>query len=205
MRLRPLKNTKELINNCEYLINEPENNINKWNKIFKNDNPIYIEIGMGLGKFIYENALKYPNINFIGIEKFDIVISRAIKKMNKLEKLDNLFLIKTDAKELPLIFNKEIDKIYLNFSDPWPKKRHIKNRLTSDSFIEVYKKICRNNIVIEQKTDNIDLFNYSIENLENNNFEVKSCIIDNNNIMTEYEEKFNEKGIKINKLIAIRR
>ena len=125
MRLRKLKNSEELILNSKYIVSNPKDYIGKWNKVFNNDNPIYIEIGMGKGKFILENAIKNPNINYIGIEKYDSAISRAIKKIDE-HNISNLKLIRIDAEELNQVFDKEIDIIYLNFSDPWPKDRHEK-------------------------------------------------------------------------------
>ncbi len=204
MRLRPLKNTKELMNNSKYLIKDPFMHKGKWNKLFNNNNPIYIEIGMGLGNFIIENAIKYPNINFIGIEKFDSVISRAIKKIETKE-LNNLYLIRIDALELINIFDQEIDKLYLNFSDPWPKDRHAKKRLTSPIFLNIYNKILKEDMLIEQKTDNIDLFNYSVDSLKKYGYNVEIKGLDVNNIETEYEIKFKNKGIKINRLIATKK
>ena len=161
---------------------------------------------MGKGDFIINNAIKYPDINFIGIEKFDSVIVRAIQKSNELE-LNNLFLIRLDALNLENIFDKEVDKIYLNFSDPWPKDRHAKRRLTSPKFLNIYENIFKNDNIIEMKTDNIDLFNYSIESLKENNYNIEYLTNDLHketvdNIKTEYEEKFSSKGIKINKLVA---
>ena len=140
MRLRKVKNALEKIQ--EYpniVIQNATSNKGKWNEVFGNNNPIYIEIGMGKGDFIIENAKTYPNINFIGIEKFDSVIVRAIQKSNELE-LDNLKIIRIDANKLDEIFDKEIDTIYLNFSDPWPKDRHAKRRLTSPIFLSIYDK-----------------------------------------------------------------
>ena len=138
MRQRNIKNKKDIINNSKYIISNPFELRGKWKSIFNNNNPIYLEIGMGKGKFLLENALKYPNINFIGIEKYDSIIALAIKKIEKYE-LNNLKLIRIDAYEINDIFNREIDKIYLNFSDPWPKPRHAKRRLTSPLFLNKYE------------------------------------------------------------------
>ena len=206
MRLRNVKNKEEILNSSKYLIKNSEEYIGNWKSLFDNDNPIYIEIGMGKGKFIIENALKYPDINFIGIEKYDSVIVRAIQKSNELE-LNNLKLIRLDVINIDTIFDKEIDKIYLNFSDPWPKERHAKRRLTSNIFLDKYSKIFKNNYIIEMKTDNIDLFNYSVESLKNYGYVIEYITNDLHsenidNIETEYEHKFSSKGIKINKFIA---
>ena len=154
MRLRNLKNKNDLIRDCMYLVYNPEKYKGSWNKVFKNNNPIHVEIGMGKGTFIKNMALAFPNINFIGIEKFDGVVARAINIP------DNLRIIKIDAINIKDIFDKEIDTIYLNFSDPWPKKRQIKRRLTSPIFLAAYENVFKHNKVIVMKTDNIDLYAY---------------------------------------------
>jgi len=189
-----------------YYIENPKEYKGCWNKVFSNNNPICIEIGMGKGDFIINNAIEFPDINFIGIEKYDSVIARAIQKSNELE-LTNLKLIRIDALNIEEVFDKEIDKLYLNFSDPWPKDRHAKRRLTSPIFLKKYENIFKNDKIIEMKTDNINLFNYSKETLIENNYELEYVTNDLHNenifnIMTEYESKFSERGIKINKLIA---
>ena len=165
MRLKNIKGASEKILLGKYFINNPNEYKGKWNKLFKNNNPIYIEIGMGKGNFIIKNALDNPNINYIGIEMYDSVILRAVEKTNELE-LNNLYLIRMDARLIEEVFDKEIDLIYLSFSDPWPKDRHAKRRLTSPRFLERYSKIFRGNNKIIMKTDNIDLFNYSVESLK---------------------------------------
>ena len=206
MRLRNVKGKEEIINNSKYIILNPKEYIGKWNKIFNNNNPIYIEIGMGKGKFIKDNALKYPNINFIGIEKFDSVITRAIQKIEDYD-IPNLKLIRIDALELDEIFKNEISRIYLNFSDPWPKSRHAKRRLTSDIFLKVYDNIFKDRMEIHLKTDNKKLFAYSIESLSNYGYVISNVTLDLknekiDNITTEYEEKFMEEGQLINRLEA---
>ena len=133
MRLRNVKGAKEIIDNSPYIIKNPIDYKGDYQKIFENNNPIHIEIGMGKGDFIIENAKKYPNINFIGIEKFDSVIVRAVQKLEN-EEIPNLKLIKIDANEIDDVFDKEISVIYLNFSDPWPKARHAKRRLVVKYF-----------------------------------------------------------------------
>lgn len=208
MRLKNVKGAKEIIEVGKYYVNNPEDYKGKWKSVFDNDNELHIEIGMGKGDFIINNAIKYPNINFIGIEKFDSVIVRAIQKSNELE-LSNLKLIRLDALNLENIFEKEVDRIYLNFSDPWPKDRHAKRRLTSPIFLNIYDSLFKNDKIIEMKTDNIDLFNYSVESLMENNYNIEYLTNDLHsenvdNIPTEYEEKFSSRGIKINKLIAIK-
>lgn len=209
MRLRNLKNKDELLDSCEYLITNPSKYKGSWNKVFKNDNPIHIEIGMGKGTFIKNMALAFPNINFIGIEKFDGVVARAINNINESTPL-NLRIIKVDAISVKDIFDKEIDTIYLNFSDPWPKKRQIKRRLTSPIFLDAYESIFKHNKIIIMKTDNIDLYAYSIVSLNEHGYKIVDASLDLHkreefNVMTEYEKKFSEQGIKINYLKAIKK
>ena len=206
MRLKNVKGANDIIVKGIYYIDNPSIYKGKWNKLFNNNNPIYIELGMGKGDFIINNAIKYPNINFIGIEKYDSVIVRAIQKSNDLE-LNNLKLIRLDVINIDNIFDKEVDKIYLNFSDPWPKERHAKRRLTSKIFLDKYSKVFKNDNVIEMKTDNIDLFNYSVDSLKDYGYVIEYITNDLHsenidNIETEYEHKFSSKGIKINKFIA---
>ena len=207
MRLKNVKGAKEIIAKGTHYIDNPYELIGNWQNVFKNNNPIYIEIGMGKGDFIIKNALQFPNINFIGIEKFDSVIVRAIQKSNELE-IENLKLIRMDAERIDEVFANEISKLYLNFSDPWPKDRHAKRRLTSPKILSAYDKIFKNNIAnIEMKTDNIGLFNYSVTSLKENGYNITYLTNDLHrenvfNITTEYEEKFSKKGIKINKLEA---
>jgi len=207
MRLKNVKGANDIIIKGTYYLDNPKEYKGKWQQLFGNNNPIYIEIGMGKGNFIIENAIQNPNINYIGIEKYDSVIVRAIQKSNELE-LNNLKIVRMDAGNIEEIFDKEIEKIYLNFSDPWPKDRHYKRRLTSYVFLEKYDKIFKNNKCnIEMKTDNIDLFNFSIESLKENGYTIMYLTNDLHNenipnIKTEYEEKFSSKGIKINKLVA---
>jgi tRNA (guanine-N7-)-methyltransferase len=199
MRQRNVKNKKEIINNSKYIILNPSDYLGNWNKLFNNSNPIYIEIGMGKGDFILENAITYPNINFIGIEKFDSIMALAIKKIDKYE-LDNLKLIRMDALNINDVFNKEIDKLYLNFSDPWPKERHAKRRLTSEIFLEKYDNIFKNKKIIEMKTDNRNLFEYSLISFNNHGYKINDISLDlhhskiENNIMTEYEKKFSQEN-----------
>lgn len=211
MRLRNNPKAYEIMNeNSDFVIIEPEKFKNKWKEIFGNSKPIYIEIGMGKGDFIYENARLNPDINFIGIEKYPSVLAAAINKINlQEEKVSNLRLMRYDAIELENIFNEnEVAKIYLNFSDPWPKNRHEKRRLTSSKFLDVYHKILVTDGTIEFKTDNRSLFEYSLVSLNQYPMDIESVNLDlhrspenETNIMTEYERKFCEKG-PIYKLIA---
>lgn len=206
MRLKNIKGASEKILLGKYFINNPSDYKGRWNELFKNNNPIYIEIGMGKGNFIIKNAVNNPNINYIGIEMYDSVILRAVEKTNELE-LNNLYLIRMDARLIEDIFDKEIDLIYLNFSDPWPKDRHAKRRLTSPRFLEKYSNIFKSKNKIIMKTDNIDLFNYSVESLKDYGYTIDYLTNDlhkdkDNIITTEYEDKFINKGVKINFLEA---
>lgn len=205
MRLRNVKNKEEILSNSSYLIRNPEEFVGKWNELFGNDNPIYIEIGMGKGKFIIENAMKYPEINFIGIEKFDSVLARSLPKIP--EGLDNLLIIRMDALNIDKVFSKEIDRIYLNFSDPWPKARHHLRRLSSKVFLEKYDNIFLNDRVIYQRTDNQGLYIYSLMSYSENGYILSDITFDLHKdkedlITTEYEDKFSGKGMPIYAVVA---
>ncbi|MBE6154479.1 MAG: tRNA (guanosine(46)-N7)-methyltransferase TrmB [Firmicutes bacterium] len=205
MRLRNLKETDNLLNECTYLIRKPELLKGKWENEFGNSNPINLEIGMGKGDYIYNMALKYPDINFIGVEKYSGVIARAIKKYPNA--LPNLRIINMDALKLNNVFNKEISTIYLNFSDPWPKKRTEKRRLTSDIFLSIYDNLFIKNKKIVMKTDNIILFASSLVSLSCYGYILKDVNLDLANydipnVLTEYESKFMKNGVKINYLVA---
>ena len=206
MRLRNNKNAKSVLEESKYVVKNPESNKGKWNKEFGNNNPIEIEIGCGKGNFIIENALTYPDKNFIGIEMYDTVLMYAVNKIEK--DIPNLRFIRMDARLLNEVFDKEIDLIYLNFSDPWPKNRNAKRRLTHERFLSVYDTIFKKDKKIFMKTDNVNLFEFSIESLSCYGYKLKNVSLDlvnsgfEGNIMTEYEKKFTEKGIKINRLEA---
>ena len=201
MRQRNVKNKQEIMDNSSYLIINPQEYIGKWNKVFKNNNPIHIEIGTGKGNFIINKAIQNPNINFIGIEKFDSIIARCLQKIP--EGLDNLKIVRLNALGIEEVFKKEIDCIYLNFSDPWPKKKWHKRRLTSDIFLEKYDNLFKGKKRIIQKTDNRDLFEYSVISFSNYGYIINDISLDlhnseiEGNIMTEYEEKFSSKGNNI--------
>lgn len=206
MRLRNVKNAASIVENSKYVINEPKEYKGKYKSLFNNDNPINIEIGMGKGDFIIGMAKKYPDINFIGIEKYESVMVRAIEKLQNIE-LPNLKLIRMDAIEIDKVFNKEINTIYLNFSDPWPKKRHAKRRLTSEIFLNLYDKIFISTPHIIQKTDNIGLFASSLVSLSKYGYTFESVSLDLknediDNVVTEYENKFMNLGTNINYLDA---
>lgn len=206
MRLRNVKNAASIVENSNYVINNPKEFIGKFQSLFNNDNPINIEIGMGKGDFIIGMAQKYPNINFIGIEKYESVMVRAIEKLENIE-LPNLKLIRMDAIEIDKVFDKEINTIYLNFSDPWPKKRHAKRRLTSEIFLKLYDKIFIGVPHIIQKTDNIGLFASSLVSLSKYGYTLEEVSLDLknediDNVVTEYENKFMNLGTNINYLNA---
>lgn len=206
MRLKNIKGAAEKIQKGKYFIDNPKDYIGKWNTLFKNNNPIYIEIGIGKGNFIIKQALNNPNINYIGIEKYDSVILRAVEKTNELE-LSNLYLVRMDARLIEEILHKEVDLIYLNFSDPWPKDRHAKRRLTSREFLTRYDSIFKRNKKIIMKTDNIDLFEFSLNSLKEHGYNIDYISYDlhkdkENIITTEYEDKFTKMLIKINYLEA---
>lgn len=198
MRLRNVKNAKEIIDSNELVIT---------NNIFTPEKPLHIEIGCGKGTFIIEKAKQNPNINFIGIEKYESVLIRALQKIEDLP--TNLRFMCIDAKTLPNYFNHNIDTIYLNFSDPWPKTKHAKRRLTSPIFLNIYNQISNKQINIKMKTDNKNLFAYSIQTFNNNNYYIKDISLDlpqdyENNIMTEYEQKFRKQNITINYINVIK-
>lgn len=205
MRLRNVKGAKEIIDNSPYIIKNSNDYRGNYQKIFENNNPIHIEIGMGKGDFIIENAKKYPNINFIGIEKFDSVIVRAVQKLEN-EEIPNLKLIKIDANEIDDVFDKEISVIYLNFSDPWPKARHAKRRLSSEIFLNKYDSVFIDKKRIIMKTDNRKLFEYSIKSFTDYGYKIEDISLNlyeddiKNNIPTEYETRFHNRGCLIYKV-----
>lgn len=217
MRLRNIPGAKDAIAESAYVIQSPEENAGKWHEVFKNENPVHIEVGMGKGRFIMDMAAKNPHINYVGIEMYDSVLLRALQKMEERETETgapkNLFFMRMDARELPLVFNRgEVDRIYLNFSDPWPKERHAKRRLTSRQFLERYDAVLAKDGTVEFKTDNRELFDFSVEEVKEAGWKLLACTYDLHhdgelnlgNVMTEYEEKFSSMGNPIHKLIAAR-
>ena len=204
MRLRNVKGAYDKVESSEYVIHNYKDYKGKYNKVFNNANPICIEIGMGKGDFILGMARKYPKINFIGIEKFDNVLIRAIEKIN--EKIPNLELIKMDADCIENVFYKEVDTIYLNFSDPWPKNRHENRRLTSLNFLKKYDNLFKDKKHIIMKTDNRKLFEYSIKSLTDYDYKIIDISLDlynddiTDNVPTEYETRFHNKGQVIYKI-----
>lgn len=204
MRRRNIKNADEKIQVFdEVLISNPEEYYGKMSSIFPKQQKIYLEIGMGKGNFIIEQAKTHPDINFIGLEKYASVILQALVKANEL-KLPNLRLINGDATNLEKYFTKEeIDLIYLNFSDPWPKARHAKRRLTSPAFLKIYEAITKNPTTIEFKTDNRGLFEYSLITFNEQKYKFLDLSLNlhehakENNltvITTEYEDRFSQMG-----------
>lgn len=199
MRLRKVKGAVERINSSSYIIEEPEKYKGKFKELFNNKNDIRIEIGMGKGNFIINQAINNPDINFIGIEKFDSVLVRAVEKIEELQ-LSNLKLIRMDALKIDEVFSKEIDIVYLNFSDPWPKNRHALRRLTSPVFLEKYDNIFKKERRIIQKTDNRKLFEYSIMSYVEHGYKIDKLSLDlykddiKDNIPTEYEIRFSSNG-----------
>ncbi len=209
MRLRNVKNAKEKLESCNLFIANPVDYKEKWSSVFQNDHEIHLEIGMGKGDFLIAMAKAYPNINFIGMEKYESVLVRAIEKIS-LENIPNLRFMCFDAKNLQDVFYKEISKIYLNFSDPWPKTRHAKRRLTHANFLAIYDNLFQNEKVIVQKTDNIDLFAFSLEQLSLYGYIFKRVSLDLSslaipNFKTEYEQKFENLGYKINYVEAYKK
>lgn len=212
MRLRNIKGSKEFIEASPYVIQEPEKLKGKWSSLFHNNHPIHIEIGMGKGQFIHELAAANPDINYIGIEMYSSVLYRALEKRAETE-LENLFFLRFDAKYLADIFDhSEVSRIYLNFSDPWPKDRHAKRRLTSAGFLAIYNEILTSDGFIQFKTDNRDLFDFSVETVEESalwnineiTYDLHHSEFLESNIMTEYESRFVAEGKPICRFVISR-
>lgn len=213
MRLRNIPGSRDVIAQSEFVVHEYKEAKNHWHEIFKNQNPIRIEVGMGKGRFIYELAGLNPDINYVGIEKFSSVLLRAIQKQ-ELNPLPNLKFIRMEAEELEEVFGyEEVDRIYLNFSDPWPKDRHAKRRLPSRQFLSRYDAFLAHNGCIEFKTDNQALFEFALEEVKEANWTLaavtydlhKDSRLNEGNIMTEYEERFSSLGNPIYKYIISRK
>ena len=235
MRLRNVPEAKEIVKNSPYVIGEPFGMRGKWREFA--DRPLYVEIGTGKGSFLMETARRHPEREFLGVERYESVLYRACEKMEGKEAMDpaarairaeqehqesggedvrtpeNLHFLSMDARDLPDVFAPgEVDGLYLNFSDPWPKARHAKRRLTSREFLAVYEKFLKDGGILEFKTDNRPLFDFSVEELtEVPNWEILEITYDLHhdpvmgagNVMTEYEKKFSALGNKINKLKAV--
>jgi len=210
MRLKNVPGSREAVANSEYVITDPETFRGSWStQVFENDHPIRIEVGMGKGRFITSLAAANPDINYVGIEKYSSVLIRALEKMDA-DPLPNVRFIRMDAEDIEKVFaEEEIDRIYLNFSDPWPKDRHAKRRLTSERFLGRFSSILKRDGLIEFKTDNRELFDFSVEEAPRAGWKILASTYDlhhdpemfEGNIMTEYEEKFSELGNPICKYI----
>ena len=214
MRLRNITGSREVIAGSSYVVQEAVQHKcpGTWKVIFGNDHPIHIEIGMGKGKFIHTMAKVHPEINYVGIEKYSSVLLRAIQKMEQ-EELPNLKFLRMDAENITTVFgSREVDKIYLNFSDPWPKDRHAKRRLPSREFLARYDVILKPEGRLEFKTDNRELFDFAVEELEPAGWKPEMLTYDlhsdeklmDGNVMTEYEEKFSGMGNPICKYVIFR-
>ena len=201
MRMRNPKNMDEILSSCNYFLTED---------LFNNDNDICLEIGMGKGNFLLGMCLNHPDINYIGVEKYSSVICSAIKKINEYE-LDNLKILNIDIMDIPQYLYGKIKTIYLNFSDPWPKKRNTKRRLTSENFLKLYDNLFKNEKHIILKTDNDDFYEFSKESLLSYGYKIINETYDLHNSditdspKTEYEEKFSSQGVKIKYIEVIKK
>lgn len=213
MRLRNIPGARDMIAASPWVVQKPEEQCGSWKSFFGNDKPLHLEIGTGKGRFIMQLASEHPEINYIGIEKYSSVLLRCLEKQEELQ-LTNLIFIRGDAELINTYFEEgEIEKIYLNFSDPWPKERHARRRLPSSDYLRRYDRILAQGGDIEFKTDNRGLFDFAVEEVEQSAFEIEQItydlhndpIMNEGNIMTEYEEKFSKKGNKICKYILRRR
>lgn len=214
MRLRNIAGSREVIAESDYTVKDPEKMKGLWKKqVFNSNNPLHIEIGMGKGRFLMDLAIANPDINYIGIEKYSSVLLRAIQKQEQLQ-LHNVIFIRMDAEVITEVFAPgEVDKIYLNFSDPWPKDRHAKRRLPSKEFLERYDRILVPGGTVEFKTDNKGLFEFALEQLEPAGWKADAVtydlhndpVLNEGNIMTEYEERFSALGNPIYKYIISRK
>ena len=214
MRLRNIPRAEGILNESEMVVKNASENKGHWaSDIFGNDHPLHIEIGMGKGQFLLTLAERNPHINYIGIERYSSVLLRAVEKLE--EPVANIRFLCIDAAEIPDIFSpEEVERIYLNFSDPWPKARHARRRLTSSEYFARYDKILAKDGQVEFKTDNRNLFDFSVKEINNSDiWEVTACTYDlhndssmnKGNIMTEYETKFSSMNHPICKLIAKRK
>lgn len=216
MRLRNIPRANSTLNANALVIKSPEAQRGCWKQVFGNENPLYIEIGMGKGRFLLNMAKTYPQVNFVGIERYSSVLLRAVERMDTemYRDLKNIRFVCMDARDLEHVFAQgEVGRIYLNFSDPWPKARHAKRRLTSAEFLARYEKVLAEAGQVEFKTDNTPLFEFSLEQVKEAGWELAAHTYDlhhnkemnQGNIMTEYEEKFSSKGNLINKMIIKRK
>ncbi len=206
MRLRNIAGADDIVLSSPYVIKDYKKYKGKYNSLFKNSNPIHVEIGMGKGSFIIEMAKANPNINFIGIEKYNSVLLKALDKIK--DEMPNLKIISMDATQIEDVFIREIDVIYLNFSDPWPKNRHKDRRLTSELFLTKYDNLFKESNTIIMKTDNRKFFEFSIMSFVNHNYKIDEISLNlyedhiDNNVPTEYETKFHSMGLPIYKIVV---
>lgn len=216
MRLRNVPRAEGTIQNHPAVIKRPEAQKGCWRQVFGNSKPIHIEIGMGKGRYLLTMASLHPDVNFVGIERYTSVLLRAVEKFDteEFKMLKNIRFVCMDARDVAEVFaHGEVERIYLNFSDPWPKARHEKRRLTSHGFLERYEQILVPGGTLEFKTDNTELFNFSLEQVRSSSWTLEHYtydlhhheIMNEGNVMTEYEEKFSARGNPINKLIAVRK
>ena len=217
MRLRNIPGAQDAILDSPYVVQEPQTKKGHWAEVFEKKQPLHIEVGMGKGRFLMDLARLHQEINYIGIEMYDSVLLRALQKREELEQegvvYSNLYFMRVDARLLPGIFAQgEVDKIYLNFSDPWPKARHAKRRLTSREFLARYDQILVPDGKVEFKTDNKGLFEFSLEEVKETKWNLDAFTFDlhhnedmvKGNVMTEYEEKFSSMGNPICKMVISR-
>ena len=212
MRLRNITGADTYIENSEYVVQDEKSKKGCWGEVFGRKAPLHIEVGMGKGQFMMQLALQNPDINYVGIEMYSSVLLRAVQKMEE-NPIPNLRFIRMDAREIEEVFDKEeVDKIYLNFSDPWPKDRHAKRRLPSRQFLARFDQILKKDGNLEFKTDNKDLFDFAVEEVEPAGWKIDAItydlhhdeVMNQGNILTEYEEKFSSKGNPIYKYIISR-
>lgn len=207
MRVRNKAWAPEELETNKHMIHDPESCKGRWHEVFGNNNPIHVEIGCGKGRFVSQMALAHQDINYVGIERQTTVIAIAARRIEEEQK--NIFLTQVDVENLESYFEVgEIDRLYINFCDPWPKKKQAKRRLTHKNFLEMYKRIFGEKAEIFFKTDNRNLFEFSLEEFCNNGWKLGNISLDlhnsdcEGNIMTEYEEKFSSKGMPIYRLEA---
>lgn len=212
MRLRNIPEAKDIVKNSPFVIQEPCRLRGRWKDLWDNDHPVHLEVGMGKGRFLMEMSLRHAENNYLGMELYDSVLLRALQRRQSMEEtMENLYFLCTDARMLPEIFAAgEIQRIYLNFSDPWPKARHAKRRLTSRQFLQRYEQILSPEGTIEFKTDDLDLFKFSLQEVRESGWTLLYHTYDlhrekdraRENVMTEYEERFSARGNPICKLEA---
>lgn len=212
MRLRNIPEAKNIVANSPFVIQKPDTLRGNWKEFWKNGHAVHLEVGMGKGRFLMEMSRRHPENNYLGMELYDSVLLRAIQRRQALEEpLENLYFLCADARTLPEIFaERDVQKIYLNFSDPWPKARHAKRRLTSRQFLARYRQILSPDGTVEFKTDNRSLFEFSLQEVRESGWTLVAHTYDlhsdeamnRGNVMTEYEEKFSSMGNPIYKLVA---